>query len=143
MKVTELGLRREIKAKTIDFEDNTILLNCPDGIDRQYVVEEVQVKLVKPEHITNSTEYMRTLDLETKLAMVQKTFGYDKTLDYRPYCMCCRNSSKMRAEDYGYRCLVCGNIIGFNAIRLIESPLNSKDFLEMMKQRGIVYDGIK
>jgi len=50
---------------------------------------------------------------------------------WRPYCFAeissgqyaCSNP-RMRQTSYGFHCPECGNMIGWNLVRLAESPLN-------------------
>lgn len=44
--------------------------------------------------------------------------------DWRPYCMMCSTMSRMTKHPYGFRCKSCGNMIGWNLMRLSDSPLN-------------------
>jgi len=43
---------------------------------------------------------------------------------WRPYCLKCNTFARMSSMSYGFKCLSCGNMIGFDCTRLQESPLN-------------------
>ena len=86
---------------------------------------------------------MEALNDYQKLKMMQKTYGEDKTLEYRPYCMCCCSNYKMVKKSYGHLCLLCGNMIGFNGERLKESPLNNSEVLKRLQNLKIVYPDVK
>lgn len=47
---------------------------------------------------------------------------------WTPYCtqQFCRTNPRMINKPYGFKCPDCGNMIGFNLLRLTDSPLNNK-----------------
>ena len=47
-------------------------------------------------------------------------FSGDLTL----FCKCCKKSTLMSREIYGYNCKSCGDMIGPDFERLVESPTN-------------------
>lgn len=49
------------------------------------------------------------------------------------YCMCCNYSGRMEQKDYGFKCPYCGNEIGYNLMRLQESPLNNLEYVKGLK----------
>lgn len=44
--------------------------------------------------------------------------------NWKPYCLMCSTIERMGKRDYGFECMCCKNMIGFDLKRLIESPLN-------------------
>jgi hypothetical protein len=70
---------------------------------------------------------------EEKARMVREAKGGTWYDGWRPYCVAVRCTSglqRMVTEAYGFRCTVCGNMIGWDCVRLIESPLNPTGIAE-------------
>lgn len=63
---------------------------------------------------------------EEKLRRLKEAKLGDWYDGWKPYCIApgCTYSGRMISEPYGFRCPLCGNMIGFNLTRLQESPLN-------------------
>ena len=59
-----------------------------------------------------------------KLERLKKAKGGTWYDGWRAYRMMCSSSDRMVSTNYGFKCLSCGNIVGFNLTRLAESPLN-------------------
>ena len=64
------------------------------------------------------------IDGETKLKLLKEAKGGTWYTGWRPYCMMCNTMHRMRQRDYGFECLQCRNMIGWNLYRLNDSPLN-------------------
>ncbi len=67
---------------------------------------------------------------EEKLARLKEAKGGTWYDDWKPYCVqshipCGSRLNRMVKMPYGFRCLYCGNMIGWNGHRLKESPLNN------------------
>lgn len=61
-----------------------------------------------------------------KQEMFTEAFGKGKKIgEYSPYCLKCSTMARAIIQPYGFSCRACGNKIGFDGIRLKESPLNS------------------
>ena len=76
---------------------------------------------------------METLTEEQKLEMLKEAKGGTWYDGWQPYCLCCSTSGRMTRMPYGFKCegsgdwfgrKGCGNMIGFDLTRLVESPLN-------------------
>lgn len=82
--------------------------------------------------MNSNTEILETIEEnlklseEEKLSRLKKAKGGTWYDGWRPYCLNCSTSERMVATNYGFKCLCCGNLIGFNLTRLKESPLNNK-----------------
>lgn len=63
---------------------------------------------------------------EEKLNRLKKAKGGTWYDGWRPYCLACGTIHRMIPMDFGFKCLSCGNLIGFNLTRLAESPLNNR-----------------
>lgn len=76
------------------------------------------------------------LSPEERLSVLKEAKGPDWYDDnWAPYCTqsiasCNSGSFRMKRTDYGFCCKNCGNQIGFNLIRLVESPLNKQEILK-------------
>lgn len=44
--------------------------------------------------------------------------------DWKPYCLNCSCSLRMEQKTFGFKCFSCKNIIGWDLMRIHESPLN-------------------
>ena len=80
---------------------------------------------------TNTIEYNETLTAKVRLAATKKGKGGTWYSDHwQPYCVTSSgvkcSMPRMAQRSYGFECLDCGNMIGFNLQRLEESPLNNK-----------------
>lgn len=62
---------------------------------------------------------------EEKLRRLKEAKGGTWYDGWKPYCCMCSTSIRMDSQPYGFRCRMCGNMIGFNLTRLQESPLNN------------------
>lgn len=65
------------------------------------------------------------LSEEEKLDRLKNAKCGDLFDGWTPYCMMCDSSPRMISMNYGFVCTDCGNMIGFNLTRLVESPLNN------------------
>ncbi|EKD22601.1 MAG: hypothetical protein ACD_84C00039G0008 [uncultured bacterium] len=63
---------------------------------------------------------------DVKLAMLQNAKPGTWYDDWKPYCGTCSTMQRMVKHEYGFRCAGCGNMIGWDLTRLVESPLNDK-----------------
>lgn len=70
--------------------------------------------------ITNHT----ALSDSERLEMLKKAKGGTWYDGWHPYCGMCSYNGRMIGRDYGFQCPKCGNMIGWNLMRLKESPLN-------------------
>lgn len=64
------------------------------------------------------------LSEEERLERVKKAKGGTWYDGWKPYCLMCTTMTRMAKMNYGFRCVQCGNMIGWNLTRLAESPLN-------------------
>jgi|GEM_PF-5463114 len=78
----------------------------------------------------NTVAYNTALSDQQKIEDIQNSCGKDKDLTYTPFCFAriikrwaCK-SPRMISKPYGFKCPECGNMLGFNSERLVESPLN-------------------
>lgn len=55
------------------------------------------------------------------LKEAKETTWYD---NWKPYCLVCDCYDRMEQHEYGFECLSCRNMIGWDLTRLVESPLN-------------------
>lgn len=46
--------------------------------------------------------------------------------NWKPYCLTCSTMNRMEQKEFGFKCNTCGNLIGWDLTRLLESPLNKK-----------------
>lgn len=69
---------------------------------------------------------MSALPEETKLAMLKDAKSGTWYDGWQPYCMTCPTVMRMDTKEYGFRCSCCGNMIGWDCKRLVESPLNRR-----------------
>jgi uncharacterized protein YchJ len=63
---------------------------------------------------------------EEKLNRLKKAKDGSWYENWNPYCMTCDTMSRMTKKDHGFKCLHCGNLIGWDLTRLQESPLNDE-----------------
>lgn len=61
-----------------------------------------------------------------RLEILKNAKGGTWSDDWKPYCLMCKSMKRMYQMDYGFRCCECGNMIGWNLVRLQESPTNRK-----------------
>jgi len=61
---------------------------------------------------------------ETKLILLKKAKGGTWYDNWKPYCGVCSTMIRMEQHDYGFQCVCCHNMIGWNLHRLLDSPLN-------------------
>ncbi len=78
-------------------------------------------------------EFMQALSPEQQLEMTKEAKGGSWDPKWRPYCTqeqvpCSSGRLRMDRMNFGFRCRICGNIIGFDLTRLKESPLNDKNY---------------
>jgi hypothetical protein len=66
------------------------------------------------------------LSKEERLHQVKLAKGGSWYDGWKPYCLNCSSNSRMEETTYGFKCSSCKNIIGWDLIRLKESPLNMK-----------------
>jgi hypothetical protein len=66
------------------------------------------------------------LSNDEKLKRIKEAKGGTWYDGWKPYCLVCSTMSRMVEQTYGFKCNHCGNVIGFNLTRLMESPLNNK-----------------
>jgi hypothetical protein len=59
---------------------------------------------------------------------------------WKPFCFAFQGkectSPRMLQEDYGFRCPDCGNLIGWDCMRLEESPLNNSEYVKFLEGRA-------
>ena len=90
---------------------------------------------------TNTIPYQQSLSPEQKYEAVKNakldmgcTWSDEHDKNYTPYCgsSICSTSSergcmpRMKHMPYGFKCGFCNNMLGFDMVRLEESPLNKK-----------------
>ena len=63
---------------------------------------------------------------ETKLEMLKEAKGGTWYDDWKPYCGTCDTMGRMVQHDFGFQCQNCCNMIGWDCIRLSDSPLNNE-----------------
>lgn len=73
-----------------------------------------------------SVEYYKSLSHEKQLEILKEAKGGTWYDGWKPYCMKCSTMSRMQQKEYGFRCICCENMIGFDLVRVLESPLNKK-----------------
>lgn len=80
--------------------------------------------------LTNTKAYNESLSEEEKLAVLRKAKERSGTWydGWKPYCVhtlkkCDARLNRMQQRDYGFQCTSCGDMIGFDLVRLVESPL--------------------
>lgn len=71
-----------------------------------------------------SASYYKSLSIDKQLKMLKEAKGGTWYDGWKPYCLRCRGLIRMDSKEYGFRCSRCTNQIGFDLIRLLESPLN-------------------
>ncbi len=80
--------------------------------------------------VTNTTAYQSSLSIDAQLKTLKEAKGGTWYDGWKPYCLVdtCMDSrlTRMCPMPYGFRCSFCGNMIGFDLIRLVESSLNKK-----------------
>jgi hypothetical protein len=81
-----------------------------------------------------NVNYNLTLSAREKLARVKKAKGGKWYEGWAPYCLNCSCTDKMSERSYGFQCLACKNMIGWNLTRLEESPLNQANQLHLRRQ---------
>jgi hypothetical protein len=73
----------------------------------------------------NTVVYQSSLNEEEKLNLLKESKEGRWYDGWVPYCLACSTMMLMDPRPYGFECSCCGNMIGFNLMRLEESPLNS------------------
>lgn len=65
---------------------------------------------------------------DQRLAQLKETKGGSWYDGWRPYCLMCDTMGRMIKHEYGFQCCNrnCGNMIGWDGTRLVESPLNRR-----------------
>ena len=78
-----------------------------------------------------------SLSNEEKLSRLKEAKSGSWYYNWQPYCMTCNTMSRMSKQEYGFKCLCCGNMIGWDLTRLKESPLNDeiKENIRLEKSR--------
>jgi hypothetical protein len=61
---------------------------------------------------------------EQKWELVKSAKGGTWYDGWIPYCMLCNGLIRMPQRDYGFECPQCKNMIGWDLMRLADSPLN-------------------
>lgn len=69
------------------------------------------------------------IPLDERLAILKEAKGGTWYDGWKPYCVqmttpCASRLERMEQTSYGFRCHTCGNMIGWNLERIVESPLN-------------------
>lgn len=74
-----------------------------------------------------TTDESAALPEETKLQTLKESKGSPWYDGWTPYCLvpACRGLGRMERRPYGFECPGCGNLIGFDLVRLDDSPLNA------------------
>lgn len=62
----------------------------------------------------NTKEYNKSLNQKQRIETISKAIGTDINPNWDPYCLKCSSLRKMKRTDYGWKCLNCGNEIGWN-----------------------------
>jgi hypothetical protein len=73
-----------------------------------------------------TSQQSAVLPEEEKLRVLKESKGSQWYDGWRPYCLVphCRSYERMDQHTYGFKCHACGNMIGFDLVRLDDSPLN-------------------
>jgi len=61
---------------------------------------------------------------EERLKILKEAKGGTWYDGWQPYCTTCSTIMRMKSENYGFSCDHCGNMIGYDLCRVVESPLN-------------------
>lgn len=72
----------------------------------------------------NTVAYQSSLNDEEKLNLLKESKTGKWYDGWKPYCLTCSTLDRMAPRQYGFECQSCGDIVGFNLMRLEESPLN-------------------
>lgn len=72
----------------------------------------------------NTVGHQSALSDYDKMSILRQAKGGTWYDGWQPYCGTCSTVARMQTQPYGFQCSYCGNMIGFNLVRLKESPLN-------------------
>lgn len=78
------------------------------------------------EYVAITSSASAALPEDVKLEMLKEAKMGSWYDDWKPYCCTCSTMNRMIQEDYGFKCRSCGNLIGWDLYRLVDSPLNVK-----------------
>ena len=73
----------------------------------------------------NTIAHQSSLSKEQKSNILRQAKGGSWYDGWQPYCLACRTMTRLSDRPYGFQCTCCKNMIGFNLVRLAESPLNN------------------
>ena len=79
---------------------------------------------IEEEYVPITSEQSAAIPEHTKLTMLKKAKMGSWYDNWKPYCCTCSSISRMIQHDYGFKCPGCGNMIGWDLYRLVDSPLN-------------------
>jgi hypothetical protein len=94
----------------------------PQGIESPNLCAKLAL-FQMPAHPMSSTDSASIPD-EIKSAMLVLGKGGTWYDGWQPYCLTCSTTHRTHRHPYGFRCGSCGNMIGFDLVRLADSPLN-------------------
>jgi len=84
-----------------------------------------------------SSEDSAKLPEDVKLKMLKEAKPGSWYDNWRPYCMCA-TMERMVQHDYGFKCNCCENMIGWDLVRLSDSPLNNPNHKVTNKPKHIL-----
>lgn len=68
-------------------------------------------------------EESEALPSEVKNKLLSDALG-QRGNDIPPHCTCIKTVERLQLKSYGFKCNSCGEILGFDLVRLKESPFN-------------------
>lgn len=84
----------------------------------------IESQTIEPDYTSLTSEQSAQLPIETRSAMLKMAKGGTWYEGWRPYCTQCNTMARMTEHPYGFSCVFCKNKIGWNLVRLIDSPLS-------------------
>lgn len=85
---------------------------------------------------TNTVEYNKSLPKEKQLEILKEAKPGTWYDGWKPYCLKCSTYNRMIEMPYGFRCVACCNMIGFDLCRLKESTVAENIDYIVIKPNG-------
>lgn len=73
-----------------------------------------------------TVKYNESLSEDEKIKTLKNAKGGTWCEGWKPYCLNCSSNQRMLEKSYGFICVNCQNMIGWDLTQLEESPLNNK-----------------
>ncbi|MDP1800840.1 MAG: hypothetical protein Q8L81_05780 [Bacteroidota bacterium] len=83
-------------------------------------------------------EFYKNLSVTERQKMLKIASGKKLDEDWLPLCLNCTHNVRMEIEDFGFICPHCKNLIGWDLLRIKESPLNKNQHPTAINISGIL-----